>query len=247
MLTVKLGELYLGKTVDLKGGVTDEPCFLESSDLTTHAVCLGMTGSGKTGLGIALLEEAALNKIPAIIIDPKGDLGDLLLTFPQLSKSEFLPWIDSGEAERKGMTSEAYAEKMAETWKEGLNKWQEGPERIQKLRDTVDMAIYTPASRAGIPLSILSSFQAPPKEIVLDPGAMRDRVMSVTSSLLGLLGIEADPIKSREHILISTLIDNAWQKGQDASIASLIAAIQKPPFDKIGALDVDTFFPPKSG
>ena len=242
----KLGVFYLGKVVDpAKGGTTDELVLYPSKDLTTHAVCVGMTGSGKTGLGITLLEEAAIDKIPSIVIDPKGDLSNLLLTFPAVSPDEFLPWIDEGEAERKGMEREAYAESVAKLWKEGLAKWGEGAERIQKLRSSVEMAVYTPASKAGIPLSILSSFAAPSKELMLDPVALQDRIKSITSGILGLLGIEADPIKSREHILISSIIDQAWQKGINLDLAALIQQVQKPPFDKIGALDVDTFFPPK--
>jgi hypothetical protein len=242
----KLGVFYLGKTVNPKDGEpTDDVLLYESKNLTTHAVCLGMTGSGKTGLGIATLEEAAIDKIPAIIIDPKGDLSNLLLTFPHLSPEEFLPWIDEAEAERKGQTPKAYATTVAKNWKDGLAKWGEDGKRIQNLRSSADMVIYTPASNAGIPLSILSSFAAPPKELLLDSGAMRDRIMSVASSLLGLLGINADPIKSREHILISTLIDQAWRQGQDLDIAALVQLVQKPPFDKIGALDLETFFPNK--
>jgi hypothetical protein len=242
----KLGEFYLGKIINpATRKTTDEPVFYESKDLTTHAACIGMTGSGKTGLGITILEEAALDKIPAIIIDPKGDLGNLLLTFPNLSPEDFLPWIDKAEAERKGMSPEEYATTAAKTWKEGLEKWGEDGERIKKLRDSIDMEIYTPASKAGIPLSILSSFAAPSKELMQDPGALRDRVLSITSSVLGLLGIDADPIKSREHILISTILEQAWIKGKDLDIASLIRQVQKPPFDKIGVLDLDTFFPAK--
>lgn len=240
----KLGVFYLGKIIN-NGGGKDDLLFYDSKDFTTHAVCVGMTGSGKTGLGITILEEAGIDKIPAIIIDPKGDLGNLALTFPNLSSSDFLPWVDPAEAERKSLSLDAYAETTAKTWQDGLAKWGENAERIQKLRNAVDIVIYTPASRAGIPLSILSSFAAPPKEMLLDTGAVRDRVLSTTSSLLGLLGIDADPIKSREHILISTLIEQAWNKGQNLDIGTLIQQVQRPPFDKIGALDVDTFFPPK--
>lgn len=242
----KLGVFYLGKIVNPKDGkLTDDLLLYDSKDLTTHAVCVGMTGSGKTGLGITILEEAAIDKIPAIIIDPKGDLGNLLLTFPDLSASEFLPWVDAAEAERNGLDVKAYSEKVAKTWKEGLAKWGEGSQRVQSFKNSAEVVIYTPASKAGIPLSILSSFAAPSKEMMLDAGAVRDRVLSVTSSLLGLLGINADPIKSREHILISTIINQSWEKGQDLDIASLIQQVQKPPFSKVGVLDVDTFFPAK--
>lgn len=243
----KLGVFYLGKEFDpVKKKVEDDHLvLLESKDLTTHAVCLGMTGSGKTGLGITILEEAALDKIPAIIIDPKGDLSNLLLTFPHLSPSEFEPWVDPSEAKQQGMDLSAYASSVASTWKEGLERWGEGAARIQRLKESVEMVIYTPASQAGIPLSILSSFAAPSKETLLDSGALRDRILSLTSSLLGLIGIEADPIKSREHILISAIVDQAWREGQNLDLATLIQRVQRPPFEKIGALNTDTFFPAK--
>lgn len=234
----KLGAFYLGKK--------ERTIFLyDSKDLTTHAVCIGMTGSGKTGLGIALLEEAAIDKIPALIIDPKGDMGDLLLTFPKLSSEEFEPWVDPSEAKRQGQTVQELAEKTATDWKEGLKKWGQDGARIQKLKESVDWTIYTPASNAGVPLSILSSFKAPSIEIRNDSEALRDRLLAVTSSLLGLIGIEADPIKSREHILISNIIEAAWKKGNDLDLSELIGAVQNPPMQKMGALDVDTFYPPK--
>ena len=243
----KLGIFYLGKVVNNSTGKVEKDDLLlyDSKDLTTHAVCVGMTGSGKTGLGIAFLEEAAIDKIPAIIIDPKGDLTNLLLTFPDLAPEEFKPWIDPAEAERKEMTLNAYAEDTSKRWREGLAAWGESADRIKNFRNSVDLVIYTPASKAGIPISILSSFAAPSKEQMLDSTAVRERVLTTASSLLGLLGIDADPIKSREHILISTLIQQAWQEGKNLDIASLIQLVQKPPFTKVGALDVDTFYPPK--
>lgn len=241
----KLGMFYLGKMVNPENRELEDPLLYESKDLTTHAVCVGMTGSGKTGLGITLLEEAALDKIPAIIIDPKGDLGNLLLTFPNLTPEEFKPWVDSASAERKGMNSEEYAQYLATTWKEGLDAWGEDAARIKKLKESAECVIYTPASQAGIPISILSSFAAPSKEELLDWTAVRDKTLSITSSLLGLLGIDANPLKSREFILISTIIGQAWEKGEDLDITALIGQVQKPPFSKVGALNIDTFYPPK--
>lgn len=243
----KLGVFYLGKQVDPATGLLEDKVVLyESKDLTTHAVCVGMTGSGKTGLGVTLLEEAALDGIPALILDPKGDLGNLLLSFPNLSPHDFQPWIDAGEASRKGMTDAKYAEVVAKGWKEGLAKWGQSGTRIASYKNSVDRRIYTPASNAGIPLSILNSFRAPPPEIVSDTSeAFRDRVLSTTSSLLGLIGIAADPIKSKEHILISTIFTHNWKENRDLDLPTLIQAIQKPPFDKVGVFTLETFYPAK--
>lgn len=242
----KLGTFYLGKIIDNTSKKKEpELLFYDSKNLTTHGVILGMTGSGKTGLGISILEEAGLDKVPAIIIDPKGDLTNLLLTFPQLSAEEFQPWIDKAEADREGLSTLAYAETVAKKWTDGLASSGEDAQRIQHLRDNVEMCIYTPASSAGLQISILNSFKAPSKEFALDAGAMRDRILSITSGILGLLGINADPIKSREHILLSTIISNAWNAGKDLDIPALIREVQKPSFSKIGVLDIDTFFPAK--
>src|SRR5262245_37875670 len=195
-----LGSFYLGKGFDLGAGkvVDDDLVLYDSKDLTTHAVIVGMTGSGKTGLAIAMLEEAAIDGVPAIAIDPKGDLGNLLLAFPDLRPSDFRPWIDEGAAARAGKAPDAYAAETAERWKKGLADWGETPARIARYRDAVDLAIYTPGSNAGLPLTVLRSFAAPPASVVEDAEAMRDRVASTASGLLTLLGIDADPVKSRE-------------------------------------------------
>ncbi len=243
---LKPGEFYLGKVLNTTDGkVSDREFMYSSKNLTTHAVCVGMTGSGKTGLGIALLEEAALDRIPAIAIDPKGDLGNLLLTFPHLAAADFKPWVDPLEAEQKGMTPDTFAESLATTWKNGLAEWNEDGLRIQRLRNLTEMTIYTPANDSGIPLSILSSFAAPPEELLMDSSALRDRILALTSSLLSLLGIDADPIKSREQILISTIVENAWTKGKNLDIETIIQQVQNPPFKTVGVLDIETFFPLK--
>jgi hypothetical protein len=240
----KLGAFYLGRAYDpAKDELADEPLMLDSRDLTTHAVCVGMTGSGKTGLCISLLEEAALDGIPAIAIDPKGDIANLMLTFPGLTAAEFQPWIDPAEAGRKGSTAEALAAKTAETWKNGLAEWGEDGERVRRFRDSIDIAIYTPGSSAGLPLSILRSFAPPPEGS--DAVATRERISSAVAGLLGLVGIAADPLKSREHILLSAIVDAAWSRGNALDLAGLIGAIQKPPFEKVGVFDVETFYPSK--
>lgn len=242
----KLGVFYLGKEFDQGAGQsTDNLILYDAKDLTTHGVVVGMTGSGKTGLAMALLEEAAIDGIPAILIDPKGDLGNLLLGFPNLQPEDFRPWIDEAEAGRKGLTPDDFAAKTAETWKKGLADWGQDGARIQRLRESVDMAVYTPGNSAGRPLQILRSFSAPPPAVAQDAGALRDRIMSAVSGLLGLMGINADPIQSREHILLSNILDRAWRDGRSLDIAGIIQDIQKPPFEKIGVFDLESFYPAK--
>lgn len=242
----KLGEFYLGKEYDLSTQqLRDNLILYDSKDLVTHAVCVGMTGSGKTGLCLALLEEAAIDGIPAILIDPKGDLANLLLTFPNLRGADFLPWINEEDAAKKGLSPQDYADKQAATWTKGLADWGQTPDRIQLLHDKVDMAIYTPGSNAGIPLSILKSFAAPDRSTLDDGELLRERINTTVTGLLGLLGIQADPIQSREHILISNILDRSWKNGQDLDLAALIGLIQTPPMQKIGVLDLDAFYPAK--
>jgi hypothetical protein len=240
----KLGAFYLGREIDARTGA-DKPDLLlyDSRDLTTHAVCVGMTGSGKTGLCLSLLEEAAIDGVPAIAIDPKGDLGNLLLSFPQLRPEDFAPWVDAGEASRKGMTTDAYAASVADAWRKGLAEWDQDGARIQRLREAAEFAIYTPGSEAGRPLSVLRSFAAPPAQLRADAGALRERVAATVGGLLGLVGVDADPIKSREHVLLSTVFSSAWAEGRDLDLAAVIQAVQKPPFDKVGVLDLETFYP----
>jgi hypothetical protein len=242
----KLGAFYLGREFDpAANALKDDLVLYDSKDLTTHAVCVGMTGSGKTGLCLSLLEEAAIDGVPAICIDPKGDLGNLMLTFPNLEPSDFEPWVDSGDAARKGVSTPELAAKTAETWKNGLAEWDQAPERIGKLRSAVDVAIYTPGAETGLPLSVLRSFSPPSPETLADAGALRDRVASVVSGLLSLLGIEADPIGSREHILLANILEGAWRAGLSLDMTGLIQAVQKPAFDKLGAFDLETFFAAK--
>lgn len=242
----KLGVFYMGRPYDLAEKQAKPGWLLyDSKDLVTHAVCVGMTGSGKTGLCLALLEEAAIDGIPAIIIDPKGDLGNLMLTFPNLKGEDFQPWINEDEARKKGLSSADYAKAQAELWAKGLAGWQQDGARIQRLRDAADIAIYTPGSSAGLPVSILKSFSAPSADVLNDAELLRERISTTVTSLLGLLGIEADPIQSREHILLSTILDQTWKKAEDLDLATLIQAIQSPPVSTIGVMDIDSFFPSK--
>lgn len=240
----KLGAFYLGRTYDLKHKTRGDGLVLyDSKDLVTHGVCVGMTGSGKTGLCIGLLEEAAIDGIPSIVIDPKGDLANLLLTFPDLRGEDFAPWINEEDAQKKNLSPADYAAAQAETWKKGLGEWGQDGARIKRLRDAADFRIYTPGSNSGFQVSILKSFAAPPQSIRDDNELLAERINTTVTSLLGLLGIDADPIKSREHILVSNILNSAWAAGKDLDIASLIQQIQTPPMTKIGVLDIESFFP----
>lgn len=238
----KLASFYLGRHYDLaEGKRLDDLLMYDAKDLCTHAMCVGMTGSGKTGLCLSLLEEAAIDGIPAICIDPKGDLTNLMLAFPELLPEDFKPWLEAGDASRQGMDLDQFAETTAKKWKEGLASWGQTPERIQRFKDAADLAIYTPGSSNGLPLTVLKSFDAPPAELLDDADAMRERVTGAASGLLTLLGVEADPLLSREHILISSILDHCWREGRNVSVGDLIGLITSPPITRIGVLDLDSF------
>ena len=240
----KLGSFYLGREYDFfEKKVLDRDVEYDSRDLMTHAVCVGMTGSGKTGLCLSLLEEAAIDGVPAIAIDPKGDLANLLLTFPDLRGSDFEPWVDPAEATRRGKSPTEMASATADLWRKGLADWGQGPERIALFEDSVDRAIYTPGSNAGLPLTVLRSFDAPSPEVLNNSDALRERINSAASGLLALLGLNADPIQSREHILLASLLNDAWTQERDLDIAGLIQGIQRPPFERVGVIDLEGFYP----
>src|ERR1700741_4804964 len=224
----KLGVFYLGRNKS-----NDDLLLYDSKDLVTHAVCVGMTGSGKTGLCISLLEEAAIDSIPAIIIDPKGDLCNLLLTFPNLAPQDFAPWVEEGVDPAQ----------QATLWKEGLAKWGEDGARIKRLKEAANFRIYTPGSNSGLPVSILKSFAAPPEAIRQDNESLAERINTTVTGLLALVGIEGDPVRSREHILISNILNQEWSNGKDLDIAGLIQKVQSPSITKIGVMDLDSFFP----
>lgn len=241
----KLGAFYLGRSYDplRQEPTATEPLLYDAKDLTTHAVCVGMTGSGKTGLGVTLIEEAAIDGIPVIAIDPKGDLGNLLLTFPRLRGEGFRPWIDDADAARQGRTPDEHAPWTADLWRQGLKTWGQKPARIGTFERAVERTIYTPGSQTGVPLSVLRSFARPATAVMEDQEALRDRIMAAVSGVLGLIGVDADPLRSREHILVATLLNRAWTEGHGLDLASLIQQIQKPPVERVGVLYLDSFFP----
>ena len=242
----KMGVFYLGHPVSPDSGESaTEPFLYDSKDLTTHAFCVGMTGSGKTGLCVTLLEEAAIDGIPAIAIDPKGDLGNLLLQFPELRPADFRPWIDESEAARKDRTPEEHAAWTADLWKKGLADSGQDGARISRFQSAVETAIYTPGSRVGRPLRVLGSLDAPDRAVANDPDALRDRVVSTASSLLTLVGVEADPVQSREHIVLSRILQESWERGENLDLGSLIRSLQNPSFDRVGVIDLESYFPSK--
>jgi hypothetical protein len=243
----KPGQFYLGRgyhagTREASGDLV----LYDSKDLVTHGVVLGMTGSGKTGLCLALLEEAAMDNIPAIVIDPKGDISNLLLTFPEMDAASFLPWVNADDAAKKGLTTEEHAEKTAALWKKGLADWGQTPERVATLREKVDVTVFTPGSRAGIPVSILSSLAAPPFEIVDDSELFGERIESTVSSLLSLVGAGGESERTPEAVLLSAIFQHAWTQGGDLTLEILIRHIQRPAFDKVGVMDLESFLPEKS-
>ena len=242
----KLGTFYLGRPYDLENKAAKPGLLLyDSKDLVTHAVCVGMTGSGKTGLCIGLLEEAAIDNIPAIIIDPKGDMANLLLTFPELKGKDFLPWVNPDDAKKKDLTPEAFADKEASKWKAGIESWEQDGERIARLREAADFLVYTPGSTAGLPVSILQSFSVPSPKILEDTELLAERVGTTATSLLNLIGVDADPLQSPEHILLANILKASWEAGQDLTLSSLIQSIQSPPFSKLGVMDLESVFSSK--
>ncbi|MDP4726386.1 MAG: ATP-binding protein, partial [Desulfobacterales bacterium] len=242
----KLGVFYLGKAFDASARKRrDELILYDSKDLLTHAVIIGMTGSGKTGLGIGLLEEALIDNIPVIAIDPKGDIPNLLLGFPDLRPEDFRPWVQPGDAARQGWGLDQFAEKTAAMWRKGLAEWDQEPERIARLRAAADFAVYTPGSSAGLPVNVLRSFAPPPPEMRSDADLFRERIQSTVTALLTLMGIDADTIISREHILMSNIFEQAWSTGRGLDLAGLIRSIQQPPLERIGVMDLESFYPSK--
>ncbi|MFM8952937.1 MAG: ATP-binding protein, partial [Planctomycetaceae bacterium] len=239
-----LGVFYLGQKVDAdRGTPTGEPLLVDARRFTTHAVCVGMTGSGKTGLLIDLIEEAAIDGIPTLVIDPKGDLANVLLSFPDLAPADFLPWLEPEGAKREGISLEELAARTAKKWADGLAASGQSGERIRRLHEAAEMAVYTPGSRTGRPLAMLGSLDAPPDVILDDPEARRERIESLVSAILALVGIDGEPGRSREHVLLSTILDTLWKGGQKVDFGTLVRSIPAPPIERVGFLDLDNFFP----
>lgn len=237
---------HLGALVDpASGDRLDAELTYEPADLTTHGVIVGMTGSGKTGLGVALIEEAMLEGVPCLVLDPKGDMTNLALNFPELAPSDFRPWVDEAGAIRAGTDPDHVARETADAWARGLESWNLGSEQMQVLKDASPVTIYTPGSTAGVPINIVGSLTAPAIGWEGNEELLRDEIEGFVSSLLTLAGIDADPVSAPEHILMATIVEHAWGQGRDLDLAGLIGAVVEPPMRKLGVFDVDVFFPRK--
>lgn len=233
---------YLGRRYDPSTQrVTQDVVYYDSRDLVTHAVVVGMTGSGKTGLCINLLEEAALDNIPAIIIDPKGDITNLLLNFPDLNPQDFQNWINMDDAARAGMDIPNYAADVAQRWREGLASWGIVQDRMRWLKYAAHYSIYTPGSDAGLPVSILASLRAPREGWEANEEAHREKINAIVTALLALVGRNAQPVVDKEHVLVSNIFEYAWRRGQDLTLEDVIINVQKPPFDKLGVFPIDKY------
>ncbi len=237
------GGLYLGKAFDPKDATLGEPIRVDPSDLLTHGLIVGMTGSGKTGAAIGLIEEVLRQGVPVIAIDPKGDLGNLLLLFEDLQPASFEPWIDVEAARREGLTPKAAAEAAAASWSKGLAEWGLGAADVKALRASHEAVIYTPGSSSGVGLNVLQSLDAPSFPFDSAEEDLRDEIASVVGGMLGLLKIDADPLQSREHIFLSTLVEQSWRAGRGLSLEELVTAVADPPFDKVGALPLESVYP----
>ncbi len=220
--------IFLGQDVDAQA-----PFNLRTKDLRTHGVVLGMTGSGKTGLCLVLLEELVREGIPIIALDPKGDLGNLALLFPELKAESFAPWADGKDPKA-----------LSERWKGGLEKWGLGAPAVAQLKEQMSLSLFTPGSSAGLTVNVLGALKRPDQQTLDDPEARRALIAGIVSGLLGLVGVSADPVRDPEHIVLSKIIEGAWVKGQDIDLEGLILQLVDPPFSKVGVFPLDSFFKP---
>ncbi|MCO4768432.1 MAG: ATP-binding protein [Deltaproteobacteria bacterium] len=239
------GKLYLGRKVSTDDqSVTDDRFEYKTDRFVRHGVCIGMTGSGKTGLSVGLIEELVLEGVPVICIDPKGDLANLALVFPELRGSDFSPWVDDAEARRKGLSTEELGTKTADMWKGGLAGYDLGPDTMASLRDKMRLSLFTPGSEAGLPVNVLGALGRPAQETLEDGDSRRELITGTVSGLLSLIGVNADPVRSPEHLVVSQIIETAWMQGEDLDPEKLILQIVDPPFKKVGVFPLDRFWSP---
>lgn len=218
-----MSQLHIGTSPD------GEAVHLKADRLRTHGVIVGMTGSGKTGLGLVLLEELLEARVPVIAIDPKGDLGNLGLLFPEFKPDDFAPWVGKDDPE-----------KVAQKWQTGLLRGKITGAQVRALKDGIDLAVYTPGSTAGLPIDLLGLLSAP-KDMSQD---LTDAVEAAVSGLMGLAGKKTDPVRDPAHVVLSRILHDAWKAGESIDLSTLVLRLVDPPFAKVGVFPLDRFFPP---
>ena len=239
------GPLYIGREVDPATGTPGERFLLDPADLTTHGLIIGMTGSGKTGLSVGIIEELLRAGVPVVVVDPKGDMGNLALAFDRLAPDQFRPWVDVDAAAREGKTPDEAAAAAAATWTKGLESWGLSSADVAAYAGGHTTRIYTPGSTAGTPLNVVDSMRAPEGDFEAAEEQLRDEIDSIVSALLGLVDIDADPVSSREYILLFQIIESAWRDHRDLDLVSLIGAVANPAIERVGALPMEAFYPQK--
>jgi hypothetical protein len=235
--------LSLGGTRPIDGSGQTRAFGLKTDALLTHGVIVGMTGSGKTGLLMVLIEEALRSEVPVIMIDIKGDLPNLMLTFPNMSAEEFEPWIDDTGNRTPGHARSQAAESVARTWAQKLADWQLGPSDVADFRARVAPRLFTPGMLAGEPLHVLSGLEQPSSLWQTDVPAARESLSASISLLLRLVGRDPDATRSRDHVVLSVFAERRLRAGETAGVASLLEDVRNPPLDRLGAMSIDEFMP----
>jgi len=234
--------LYLGAWKSIDGDGAGGLVRMPARDLITHGVIVGMTGSGKTGLVTVTVEEALRARVPTIVIDVKGDLPNLLLSFPRFDPADLVPWVEPAAANEDKPVEQVAAE-WNEQRQQSLEAWSLGEAELKAFVRGRDIRVITPGSSAGELLHVLSSLERRSERWDSDPEAARDALSAAVSLVLRLLGRDPDPAKSREHVLLSVLAERRLRQGDSAELGELLKDLSSPPIDKIGALSLDAFLP----
>ncbi len=234
---MKTRMLNLGAWCPMSGEEGGPALLLPAKHLVTHAAVLGMTGSGKTGLVTVLVEEALRAGIPTLVIDIKGDLPNLLLTFPSSRPEAFRPWLErDGEELSEERLGALLEERRAALARASLTN-----EHIEDFVNETALRVVTPGSSAGEPLHVLSSLERRSSRWDTDPESAQSALSAAVSLVLRLLGRDPDPAKSKEHVLLSVLAERRLRLGEQADIGSLMTDLMNPPLSTIGALPINSF------
>jgi hypothetical protein len=232
--------LDLGAWTSIDGKQRGLMLRVPANDLVTHGVVVGMTGSGKTGLVTVLIEEALCAGIPVLAIDVKGDLPNLLLSFPSLDVAHLAPWVEQDESQdAKGALEHAQA--VADQRRRELETWSIGDPEIERFHRSTSLRVITPGATAGELLHVLSPLERRSDRWNTDPDSARDALSAAVSLLLRLLGRDPDPAKSREHVLLSVLAERRLRGGENADLGSLLRDLADPPIETVGEMPLNSF------